>query len=110
VEMGRVCWHGEAGQALPWMMLLWMIGLSLIVVLVRMAPVLDDAARARTAADAAALAGAAAGEREARTIASANGAALLEYRQVGSTVTVLVLVGDVRARARAVSVVRWVPS
>ena len=56
--MGRVRWRGEAGQALPWMLLLGMIGLSLIVVVVRIAPVLNDAAQARTAADAAALAGA----------------------------------------------------
>jgi hypothetical protein len=107
--MGRVRWRGEAGQALPWMLLLGMIGLSLIVVAVRIAPVLNDAAQARTAADAAALAGAAVGEGEARTIAVANGAELLEYRRSGLTVTVLVRVGDVRARARAVAGVRWVP-
>lgn len=108
--MGRARWCDDGGQALPWMMLLVMIGLGLVVVAVRLAPVLDDAAQARTAADAAALAGAAAGESEARSIASANGGELIEYRRTGSTVTVVVQVGDVRARARAAATVRWVPT
>lgn len=62
--MGRACWCGDGGQALLWM-LLTTIGLGMVVLAVRLALVLDDAAQARTAADAVALAGAAAGAAEA---------------------------------------------
>ncbi|MDG1876318.1 MAG: hypothetical protein P8I99_02770 [Acidimicrobiales bacterium] len=107
--MGRACWCGDGGQALPWMLLLMTIGLGMVVVAVRLAPVLDDAAEARTAADAAALAGAAAGKAEAQAVASANNAELVEYHRSGSMVTVVVQVGEVRARASAAATVRWVP-
>ena len=108
--MGRARWCDDGGQALPWMLLLVMIGLGLVVVAVRLGPALDEAAQARIAADAAALAGAAAGEPEARAVAAANGAELVEYHRLGSTVTVMVRVGEVRARARATATVRWVPT
>jgi D-alanyl-D-alanine carboxypeptidase len=63
---------------------------------------LADRARARTAADAAALAGAAEGEEIARAVARANGGRLVGYEAVGGgEVVVEVAVGDVRAHARA---------
>jgi hypothetical protein len=74
------------------------------VALLALAPVaraLDDRARARTAADAAALAGAADGERTAREVAGANGADLLEIERSGDEVVVQVRVGEVEAYARA---------
>jgi hypothetical protein len=60
-----------------------------------------DRARARTAADAAALAGAAGGEDEARDLAERNGARLLGYREEGSDVVVVVRFDRAEATARA---------
>jgi hypothetical protein len=72
-----------------------------LLALVPVASVLDDRARARTAADAAALAGVADGERAARQVAGANGADLLEIDRSGDEVVVQVRVGEVEAYARA---------
>ena len=99
MNLGSACWCGDGGQALPWMLLMT-IGLGMVVVVVRLAPVLDDAAQARTAA---------AGKAEAQAIASVNNAELVEYHRSGSMVTVVVQVGEVRARASAAATVRWVP-
>jgi hypothetical protein len=66
-----------------------------------------DAARARTAADAAALAGASGGRRAAAALAESNGARLISYEALpgrefpGSGVVVVVAVGEARAAARA---------
>ncbi len=73
-----------------------------------------DRGRAQAAADAAALAGVHGGRAAAVRLASANGATLVSYAEVAGgrgsvfpaaastmTVTVVVLVGDVRASARA---------
>ena len=60
--------------------------------------------RAKTAADAAALAGAADGVDAARAVASANGATLRSFDQRGDETTVRVTLGDAGARARAVRV------
>jgi hypothetical protein len=62
--------------------------------------------RARTAADAVALAGAEHGRDRAAAIAVANGATIVAWTEAGGadggrTVTVEVVVGDVSARARA---------
>lgn len=91
------------------MLLIVMLGLALVLVAARLAPVLNDAARARTAADAAALAGAAEGRAAAESIAAANDAALVSYSRSGTTVTVVVRIGDVEARARAAATIIWVP-
>jgi hypothetical protein len=58
-------------------------------------------ARAQTAADAAALAGAAEGEDAARELARANAAEVLDVRTEGADVQVLVRIRDVEAWARA---------
>jgi outer membrane lipoprotein SlyB len=60
-----------------------------------------DGARARTAADAAALAGAAEGRAAAARLAAANGAELLAYEPHGRDVVVTVRVGRVTEQARA---------
>lgn len=99
---------GERGQVLPLLVLLMMLGLILLVVGVRLAPVLDDAARARTAADAAALAGVVEGRPAAAAIAAANDGVLVHYERVGASVTVVVRVGLVSARARASMTGQWV--
>jgi D-alanyl-D-alanine carboxypeptidase/Putative Flp pilus-assembly TadE/G-like len=91
----------DGGQVVP--LAAALVGLC-CVALLALAPVaraLDDRARARTAADAAALAGAADGERTAREVAAANGADLLEIERNGDEVVVQVRVGEVEAYARA---------
>ncbi|MEO0492845.1 MAG: pilus assembly protein TadG-related protein [Actinomycetota bacterium] len=100
----------DRGQALPWMMVVIIAAMALIVFAVRFATVVDDAARARTAADAAALAGAAAGEPAARELAERNGATLVEFVRTGRGVLVEVRVGAVRARAQASASTVWVRS
>ncbi len=62
---------------------------------------LIDRQRARTAADAAALAGTTGGRALASELASANGAVLIRWSESGDTVTVTVRVGDRTATARA---------
>jgi hypothetical protein len=63
--------------------------------------VVIDGARARTAADAAALAGAAEGRPAAAALARVNGGRLVAYRAEGPSVVVTVAVGRARATARA---------
>ena len=58
-------------------------------------------AQARTAADAAALAGAAEGREAAVAIAKANGAKLEGFETLGADTRVTVRVGEARATARA---------
>ncbi|HEX2065084.1 MAG TPA: hypothetical protein VHE80_11755, partial [Acidimicrobiales bacterium] len=58
-------------------------------------------ARAVTAADAAALAGAASGPDAARAAAESNGARLVDYRQLGTDTRVEVELDGARATARA---------
>ncbi|MDQ3176172.1 MAG: hypothetical protein M3Q72_01305 [Actinomycetota bacterium] len=66
---------------------------------------LVDAGRARSAADAAALAGVAGGQSRASSVAAANSARIESFHVVraggGSTVTVTVRVGDATSTARA---------
>ncbi len=100
----------ERGSVLPLVALLMVAIGGLCLVLGQFGGRLNEAARARTAADAAALAGAADGRKAARDLAEANHGELLEYRQVGSKVTVRVQVGDAAARATAVAVPRFAPA
>lgn len=102
--------RSDRGQALPLMLIAVAVTVVGLMVVVRWGAAVDDAARARTAADAAALAGAAEGRVEAEKVASANGGQLLEYRRRGDTVEVVVAVRSARARARAEAVFEWVPS
>lgn len=100
----------DRGQVLPWMMMIVAAAMAVVVVAVRLATVVDDAAQARTAADAAALAGAAEGEPAARDLAERNGAELLSFERTWRGVRVEVRVGDVRARAEASASMVWVRS
>ena len=81
----------------------------IVVMLAQLGTVADDAARARTAADAAALAGALGGRSEAARLAEANGALLETFDVAGPTVEVVVRVGAVSARARALRSTEWDP-
>jgi uncharacterized membrane protein len=93
--------RSDTGQAV----LVTVLGVGLVLVfllvLARTGAVLDDRARAVTAADAAALAGAVEGEPGAAELAAANGAVLERFERHGAEVVVDVRIGRVRARARA---------
>jgi len=98
---GRARRADDRGQATPLAAALLAIVIVAMVGLVPVGRALADRAHARTAADAAALAGAADGEDAARSLAADNGAELLEYRRAGDEVVVRVRVGDTDAWARA---------
>lgn len=91
----------DEGQVVPLAAAMVALCCVALMALVPVAGTLDDRARARTAADAAALAGAADGDQTARQVASANGAALVEIERNGEEVVVQVRVGRVEAYARA---------
>jgi hypothetical protein len=77
------------------------VGGAVAIGLVRLGQHAVLRARAQTAADAAALAGAAEGERAARAVADANGASLRQYQTEGLDTIVVVDVDGIVARARA---------
>ena len=81
------------------------VGLALtFAVTMALVPVLGDLSdrqRARSAADAAALAGVEGGRSAAADLAAANGAELVVWSRSGRTVTVGVRVGDQEVTARA---------
>ena len=91
----------ERGQAAA--LVVGLIGvLAVIVLAIGMFGIrVSDLARARTAADAAALAGAAEGRLAASRTASANGAHLDSFTMIGSDVLVRVSIGEASATARA---------
>ncbi len=98
----------DRGQAVPFMVLVLLTAMALLFSIARVAPLVDDAARARTAADSAALAGAAEGRDEAERQAGLNGGELVRFERSGSTVTVTVSVGAANATARAQASIQWV--
>ena len=91
----------DRGQAIP--LLAFAVGLTAVMVLglAHMGRVVADRAQARTAADAAALAGAAEGEESARSVARANGGEVTRYDTHGDEGVVEVSVGGVEAFGRA---------
>lgn len=91
----------DRGQATPLMAAAIGLVVLLFVGLGPMGEALAHRAQARTAADAAALAGAAEGEGAARAMAEANGAELVGYRADGDEVLVKVAIGGVTAHGRA---------
>ncbi len=100
--------RGETGQVLPLALLAVLAAAAVLYAATRVGPLLGDAARARTAADAAALAGAAEGRTGAERLAGANGADLVSFERRGPQVVVEVRVGGARASATASGVVDWV--
>lgn len=99
----------DKGQAAPLLALLLIVTGVLCLVVLYTGRGANDRAQARTAADAAALAGAAAGRDEAASVAAANGAEVIRYVDLGSTVEVQVRYGSADATARATATRRWVP-
>ena len=93
----------QAGQATPLIAALVVLAAVMALALVQMGGGAIDMARARTAADAGALAGAAEGEARAAAVVVANGGRLLAYEEQAADVIVRVRVGtaEVEARARA---------
>jgi len=89
------------GSALPLLVLGVLMAAGAILLLGRLGGAAVDRASARTAADAAALAGAAEGRSAAAAVASANGARLVAYRERGLDTDVEVSFGKARAQARA---------
>ena len=104
----------DRGQAAPLMVVVLLVLMAAVAATVEIGRLLDESARARTAADAAALAGAAAGRTEAAPLAPANGGLLLSYseQEAGGDsnallVTVAVQVGRASQTARAERLVEW---
>lgn len=104
----------DRGQAAPLMIVMLFVAIGVVVATVEIGRLLNESARARTAADASALAGAAAGREEAARIAAANGGILLSYEEEkpedssdGLRVTVAVQVGQASRTARAERLVEW---
>lgn len=91
----------ERGQVTPLVAVVVLFVALVALGLARLGGGAVDAARARTAADAAALAGAAEGRAAAEELAAANGARLIGYQALGSDVMVTVEVGEAHVRARA---------
>ena len=93
--------RAEAGQLLPLYALVVLVACVAMLLLVRLGVVATHRAHARTAADAAALAGAAEGREAAEQVAAANGAVLESFESEGDEVEVRVRVDTSHARARA---------
>jgi hypothetical protein len=92
----------DRGQALPLVVGVLAVVAVLVAALGVVAGHSIDAARARTAADAAALAGVEAGQSAAGELAQANGGVLLEFDTLDNgDVLVRVRVGRASASARA---------
>ncbi|HEY3140582.1 MAG TPA: M15 family metallopeptidase [Acidimicrobiales bacterium] len=93
--------NDDRGQAA--LFLVAAVGLTTVLLfgLTAMGRVVTNRAQARTAADAAALAGAAGAEPAARALAEANGAELAEYHVNGDEVVVKVVIDGVDAFGRA---------
>ncbi|MCU1345646.1 MAG: Helicase [Acidimicrobiia bacterium] len=94
--------HGrDGGQTVP-LVAVALVVLALVAVLVAdVGRKASDQAQARTAADAAALAGVRGSRPEAQAIAVANRATLTGYVETDEDVLVTVRVGDAQASARA---------
>lgn len=91
-----------------------LLAMGAVVATIEIGRLLNESAAARTAADAAALAGAAEGRDAAESIARANGGVLLSYHEEeiadgsdGLLVSVAVRVGRASQAARAERQVEW---
>jgi len=91
----------ERGQSTVLVAAGLVLAAAVLLAVVAAGGVVVDGARARTAADAAALAGAAEDRTAAAEVARANGGRLVAFRAEGTAVTVTVALGRARATARA---------
>ncbi len=95
---------GERGSVVPLAAVLAVAIGGLVIGLGRVGVEVVTASRASSAADAAALAGAAQGRQAAERLAAANGAVLVAFEAEGREVQVTVRVGGAEAVARAATV------
>jgi len=93
--------RGDAGQAVPLAAGLVVVAATLVLGLGVFGRDVGDIVRARSAADAAALAAVTAGGAGATRLAAANGATLVTWHRDGADVVVTVRVGRATATARA---------
>lgn len=93
--------RGAAGQAVPLVAGIMAVAVVLLITVAELGRTAADGARARTAADAAALAGVAEGPDAAARLAAENGGTLVSYAADDNAVLVTVRVGRVSATARA---------
>jgi hypothetical protein len=100
---------GDRGQAMPLAAAMVAVVTVALVGLVPVGLAVHEHAAARTAADAAALAGAVEGEQAARDLAAANGGELVAFQRTGDEVVVRVRMGDGAADARARATTRAAP-
>jgi Flp pilus assembly protein TadG len=91
----------DCGQATLMVAAVVVCAAAVIVALGATGQRIGDHQRARAGADAAALAGTTGGVTAARKLATANGAVLIGFREVGDRVTVTVRVGDAVVTAHA---------
>ena len=91
----------ESAQAVPLVALLIVIAAITLITIGEVGRLLVDRGRARAAADASALAAVHGGRAEAESIARANHAELVDYREGSGWVEVRVRVNRARAVARA---------
>jgi uncharacterized membrane protein len=93
--------RSDRGQLAPVYAVVILVAAGAMLLLAHIGLLAVRRAEARTAADAAALAGAAEGRDAADAVAQANGAVLESYVALGNTVEVRVRVGSTHATARA---------
>ena len=98
VAVGR---RGDAGQAVPLLAGVMALVVSVVIGLVALGNLVGARARAQSAADAAALAGAARGRPAAVAMAVENRGELESFAARDGEVEVTVRVGDARATSRA---------
>jgi hypothetical protein len=91
----------EAGQVAPLCAVIVLVAAGAMLLIAELGVLAVHRAHARTAADAAALAGAAEGRETAAQVAAANGAVLESFVVDGTDVQVRVRVGSTHATARA---------
>ncbi len=89
------------GQVTPFVALMIAMVAGALILVSHLGGAAADRARARTAADAAALAGAVGGDDAARRVAVANGSSLIAVARSGYETEVTVEVNQARATARA---------
>ncbi|MEP7203278.1 MAG: hypothetical protein ABI894_11740 [Ilumatobacteraceae bacterium] len=92
---------GERGQAVVLLLAVVVMAALGLVAVGLFGERIVDRGRARTAADAAALAATVGGHSAASRLAARNGAQLVSYSESGDSVTVVVDVDGERATARA---------
>ena len=91
----------ENGQAAPLLVAVLVCGAVMVSAFGTLGARVADAARARTAADAAALAGVMGGRDEAQRLAAANGGVIESFEVMGPDVIVRVRFRSAHASARA---------